>query len=192
MDAKFNLNQYASRSTATMGTQSAPTPWGPHVIVQDNDVRFYTTFELGNGISAPNINDNLESILAHYLFFSEISKPEYELARECYDGIISRNFLVNENDRQTLARRSKLIIRLISRKTIVEADDDIHLLEYGHGSLRKCVYILYDEGTKLYAPLYVVDQGLNRLLTIFQRDDPTIVQLFDDYVRNVRAGKKIS
>ncbi|CAF3737355.1 unnamed protein product [Rotaria sordida] len=86
----------------------------------------------------------------------------------------------DELEFRALAMLCCLLIRVFSITKTLEGNININVLNYGEHieSFTECIYILYDEENKHYDPLYAINkQKPDENITIFKRDDETIVQL---------------
>ena len=182
-----------------MGTKSASALPSSYEIGKDTEGCFYTAFRTVNGTLQSITNDTLQRLVADYLFTRDIFESErfktqqkYKSVKDCYDQIKEGKLHAGKNELQALAQLAKLVIRVISKKMNGEDNESAQMLEYGldDALVKECVYLLYNEETKRYTPLYVHDKISNQRFTICQRDDLDISQLFAEFSRTIPNGER--
>ncbi len=93
---------------------------------------------------------------------------------------------------RALSMIARIIIRQVSIAKNNQGNIHVTISNYGEEakSFSECVYILYDEETKHYDPMYVVNKVNLAETTIFKRDDATVLELLRKFIREELHGKK--
>ncbi|UJR09685.1 hypothetical protein I4U23_013917 [Adineta vaga] len=164
--------------------------------VEDNRFSLYSAFQYVNVSLNTITKERLLELLADRILLCKRLHPIVEKHKSSGESIqkycnrIKKGKLPSgELALQALSILAGIIIRLVSIKEDDQGNVDALQKTYndGYESTKDCVYMLYDEIKTQYYPLYFVDEeNPTEKKTIFDRNDPKMLQFFEKYVKELK------
>ncbi|CAF1229715.1 unnamed protein product [Adineta steineri] len=145
-----------------------------------------------NAMSLKSTMKNLRNLVADYILQMDIDDSKLQFGADCqnrqqYCDGIRNGAWAGEPELVALSQMYEIMIKVINWRRDQQQNVPIKPIPYGENNklCTKCIYIIFDEASLHYEPLYLCDiENLQSGITIFNRDDTFVDDLLPDFIKS--------